>query len=72
MSKITGRCLCEAISYEIKGPLGPIYNCHCSKCRRWHGSAYRTRASLNTEQFKWTSGEELLAKYNCTIRIVSM
>ena len=61
---ITGRCLCEAISYQIEGELGPVYNCHCSKCRRWHGSAFRSRASVNKDQFSWLSGEEHLAFYN--------
>ncbi len=63
MSKITGRCLCEAIVYEIEGELGPIFNCHCSKCRRWHGAAFRTRASIKKSQFKWISGEHLLSRY---------
>lgn len=60
---LTGRCLCRGISYEISGKLGPVFNCHCSKCRRWHGSAYRTRASVRKEQFRWTEGEGLLKFY---------
>lgn len=63
MNKLTGKCLCEKVSYQIDGDLGPIYNCHCSKCRRWHGAAFRTRASINTKQFKWLSGENYLGKY---------
>ncbi len=63
MKKLTGRCLCEAVSYEISGELGPIFNCHCSKCRRWHGAAFRTRASIQRNQFKWLSGEMQVAKY---------
>lgn len=63
MQTLTGRCLCEAISYKITGELGPIFNCHCSKCRRWHGAAFRTRASVKKDQFSWTSGESLLSFY---------
>lgn len=63
MSKISGRCLCEAIVYEIEGELGPIFNCHCSKCRRWHGAAFRTRASIKMSQFKWVAGEQLLSRF---------
>lgn len=62
--KLTGRCLCEAISYEITGELGPIFNCHCSKCRRWHGAAFRTRAAVRTKDFKWLSGEQYLSRYH--------
>ena len=63
MQTLTGRCLCEGIAYEISGELGPIFNCHCSKCRRWHGAAFRTRATINVSQFIWLKGEELLSRY---------
>lgn len=69
MKKLTGKCLCEAVSYEIKGELGAIYNCHCSKCRRWHGAAFRTRASVKSSNFKWMSGEEYLSKYDSSDNI---
>lgn len=63
MQKLTGKCLCEGIAYEINGELGPIFNCHCSKCRRWHGAAFRTRATIRRDQFNWIRGEELLSRY---------
>lgn len=37
--KITkGGCLCADIQYEIHGELRDIVNCHCSKCRKFHGN----------------------------------
>lgn len=33
-----GRCLCGAVSFEIDGPLRDVVVCHCSQCRRQHGS----------------------------------
>ena len=63
MKKLTGRCLCRVISYEINGELGVIYNCHCSKCRRWGGDAFRTSSIIKKKDFIWTSGEGKLAKY---------
>lgn len=64
MTKIYGKCLCEGVEYQIEGRLGPIYHCHCSKCRRWHGAAFRTRASIDVSQFKILKGRELLASFN--------
>ncbi|HDZ54888.1 MAG TPA: GFA family protein [Pseudomonas xinjiangensis] len=63
MSHISGKCLCEAVSYKIEGDLGPIFNCHCSKCRRWHGAAFRTRTSVDVSQFSWLSGEQNLSTF---------
>jgi len=60
---VTGRCLCERVRYEIRGEFGQAYNCHCSKCRRWHGAAFRSRASIRREQFRWLSGEDALTGY---------
>ena len=62
--KLTGECLCGAIAYEIDGKLGLVVNCHCSLCRKWHGTAFRTRAAVAKKQFKWVRGEALLSKYS--------
>jgi hypothetical protein len=70
MKKLTGKCLCEAIAYEIEGELGPIVNCHCSKCRRWHNAAFRTRAAVASKKFKWVRGEEYLSKYHSSEHVV--
>jgi len=32
-----GSCLCEAVRFEIHGPLRPVIYCHCQMCRRWSG-----------------------------------
>jgi hypothetical protein len=70
MQVLTGRCLCEGIAYEITGELGPIFHCHCSKCRRWHGAAFRSRATIKASQFRWTQGEALVARYQASEQVV--
>jgi hypothetical protein len=32
-----GRCLCEGVQFEIRGPLRPVTYCHCTMCRRATG-----------------------------------
>lgn len=36
--RATGRCLCGAVTYEVRGPLRDVVLCHCVECRRWSGS----------------------------------
>jgi hypothetical protein len=35
--RATGGCLCGKVRYEVHSELMPVINCHCSKCRRFHG-----------------------------------
>ena len=35
-------------------------HCHCSKCRKAHGAAFRSRARVRVEDFKWVQGTELV------------
>ncbi len=70
MQTLTGKCLCGAIAYQISGPLGPIVNCHCSKCRRWHGAAFRTRCTVQSKDFHWIKGEEHLSKFHSSKNVI--
>ena len=69
MTKLTGKCLCGVIAYQVNGDIGPIVNCHCSRCRRWHGAAFRTRCTVKSQDFTWLSGEELLSKYQSSSEV---
>ncbi len=37
-AEATGGCLCGSVRYRIVGQLRGVVNCHCSKCRRFHGN----------------------------------
>ena len=66
MADFAGQCLCGGVSYAVKGPTGSIVHCHCSRCRRWHGSAFRSRVVVRTQDFAWTSGQELVSYYDAS------
>ena len=59
-----GGCLCGAVRYQIAGTLGDAGNCHCSMCRKAHGAAFGTYASVNPEEFRWVSGGEIVTVYH--------
>jgi hypothetical protein len=58
-----GRCLCGAVRYEIDPPLQYMVNCHCSMCRKHHGSSFATVVTLPPTQFRWVSGEANVGTY---------
>ena len=39
-----GSCLCGEVAYEVDGPLEHAHHCHCSYCRKFHGTPYATYA----------------------------
>ncbi len=61
---VRGSCLCGAVAYEIDAPVAePIYNCHCSRCRRARASAHSSMLALDLERFRWLRGEGELVAY---------
>ena len=42
------------------GPLMRSGHCHCTNCRKAHGAAFRSRARVRVEDFRWVQGEELV------------
>lgn len=62
----TGRCLCGAVRYELRGDLRGILVCHCIECRRYHGTsgAYTSVARSGLalfdpeDQLRWFPGPQ--------------
>ena len=59
---ITGSCLCKKVRYEITGKVGDIVHCHCVTCRKAHGAAFSSVASVCDADFR-LSGREHLKSY---------
>ena len=63
MQVLHGSCLCGGVKFAISGPVSHLLNCHCTKCRKQHGAAFRSRARVRVEDFRWLQGEELVSYY---------
>jgi len=61
MSK--GRCLCGTVNYALDGPFSAMVHCHCSMCRKHHGTGFATFVAGPIAGFRWTSGEDRLVRY---------
>ena len=60
---VTGSCLCGKVTYEIQGPFKIFQYCHCSRCRKFTGSAHSANLFVPPDRFRWLSGEELVGRY---------
>ncbi|MER8978495.1 GFA family protein [Mesorhizobium sp. M0870] len=59
-SKLTGKCFCGAVHYEVTDEFIYAANCHCSDCRRTTGSAFKPFAGIEREKLVLTEGEDKL------------
>ncbi|MEQ5816210.1 GFA family protein [Marinobacter sp. NFXS11] len=60
---ITGGCFCGEVSYQVDGILSDARSCHCSRCRKVFSSQASAYALVESSEFSWLSGEELLTSY---------
>ncbi len=60
---IRGGCLCGAVRFSIDGKVGPVGQCHCSKCRKVSGTDGNAVFHTAAASFKWLSGEDQVARF---------
>ncbi len=54
----SGRCLCGAVRYEVRGPLADPHACHCGMCRRQSGH-FTVGTSAKRSDFELIAGDTL-------------
>lgn len=37
---VSGRCICGAVAFEVRGQVRDVHLCHCTECRRWAGHVW--------------------------------
>ena len=66
-----GSCLCGAVRFEVDQFDQRVAHCHCSMCRRFHGTGFATIAGVSRRYFRFVEGETELNHYtaeNETVR----
>jgi hypothetical protein len=58
-----GSCVCGTARYEVTSLFNDMMSCHCSMCRKHHGSAFATYVSAPAEDFRFLAGEDALLVY---------
>jgi hypothetical protein len=53
---LAGSCLCGAVQYTVEDSFIYALNCHCSKCRRATGAAFKSFGGIEREKLKIVRG----------------
>ena len=64
---IRGSCLCGGVTFEIEKAVGPMEFCHCNRCRKLSGSNAILGIGVNTGDYRFLSGHELVKTYEAPI-----
>jgi hypothetical protein len=58
-----GTCLCGAVRFEVQGPYKWFTYCHCSMCRKHHGTFHNLTAAAEKANFRFLQGEEAIVHF---------
>lgn len=56
-----GSCLCGAVQYQLNSAPESMMHCHCSICRKIHGTPFATY--VQTSGITWLAGEDKISSY---------
>ena len=62
-SRVTGQCLCGAVTFEIDYPARWAWHDHSYASRIAHGAAYATYVGSWRKRFRVTDGESEITRY---------
>lgn len=60
---VPGSCLCGAVAFTLAPPLLSMGHCHCSMCRRAHGTAFATFCQSAAHALNVHRGQAALTRY---------
>ncbi|MEM9506975.1 MAG: GFA family protein [Cyanobacteria bacterium P01_E01_bin.35] len=70
MAELKEECLCGKIQYEHCDTKNNLIHCHCSKYRKWHGAAFRSRMVVKKDGYQLTQRQDYLAQYQASVNII--
>jgi len=61
--KQAGACGCNAVHYNITGPVRAVVNCHCNSCKKINGTPFSTYCVVSQDDLELVEGKELVKTY---------
>ncbi len=60
LRSLAGKCFCGAVHYAVADEFAYAMNCHCSRCRRTTGAAFKPMAGIERDKLVVTTGRDKL------------
>ncbi|MEA2625511.1 MAG: hypothetical protein QOD06_1556 [Candidatus Binatota bacterium] len=60
---IRGSCLCGDVAFEVNGTSDVMGHCHCSMCRKSHGTGFETAIGVDAKNIRWIRGSEGVQRF---------
>ena len=67
-ARVNGACLCGAVQWSYDAPLTAMLHCHCSVCRKHHGTQFVTFVVGPLDTFHWRAGTESVGTWQSSAR----
>ena len=61
---LTGRCMCDAVEFEISAPMPGAVYCHCKRCQQRTGTAFSATGITQPGTFAITRGEDVVREWD--------
>ena len=65
-----GSCLCAAVRYELLAAPKAVSHCHCGQCRKGHGAAFASYASVPRSALRILGGADKITPYASSETVV--
>jgi hypothetical protein len=67
-ARVRGQCVCGAVSWSYDAPFSTMLHCHCSACRKHHGTLFATTVVGPLTSFHWRRGTEKIGTWMSSAR----
>ncbi len=67
-ARIVGACVCGAVRWSYDAPFSAMLHCHCSMCRKHHGTLFATFVVGPLSSFHWRAGTEKIGTWQSSAR----
>jgi len=62
-ARVNGSCVCGEVRWSYDAPFSSMLHCHCSVCRKHHGTLFATFVAGPLATFHWRGGTEKISTW---------